>query len=459
MKKTTAQRLRKSIMLLCKFTLTCLITGIFYLAYRLFYEDATFFRRGNVIMLFLYMFLYFVFMRIYGGYDIGKLRIHEVQYSNMIATFMVNFIMFFVMSLVARNMLNPFVLIITMLIQWGTSLLAYLSIYSIHRSLYKPIPTIMIFSKTEYDIKVAAKFKKSTTYYELTELCPEEMGFEAIANEIAPYSAVITGNIDIALRDKLIPYCFQHGKQLFLLPTEQDIILNNAKHYTICDTFVYSCKNRSFSLEQLIIKRLIDISASFFGLVVAFPIMLATAIAIKFDDKGPVFYKQKRLTRNAHEFTILKFRSMVVDADKPGESTIALQDDKRITRVGKFIRSARIDELPQLINVLVGDMSLVGPRPDLAENYEHFCKEYPQFIYRLKVKAGLTGLAQLYGKYNTSAVDKAKLDLLYIEKASIMQDLRLLLYTFKVIFIKESTQGAGQKAASEFVHIDTNENI
>ena len=184
-----------------------------------------------------------------------------------------------------------------------------------------------------------------------------------------------------------------------------------------------------------------DIVISLVILTITSPIMLVTAIAIKAYDHGPAFFKQKRCTINGKVFEILKFRSMIVDAEKPGMVIPAKDRDPRITPVGRFIRATRIDELPQLINVLKGEMSIVGPRPERVEHVEKYSKDIPEFSYRLKVKGGLTGYAQVLGKYNTTAYDKLKLDLMYIENYSIALDLKLLLMTIKIVFSKESTEG------------------
>jgi len=184
-------------------------------------------------------------------------------------------------------------------------------------------------------------------------------------------------------------------------------------------------------------------------MVVALPVMLVIAAAIKLDDHGPVFYKQERVTLDGKLFKILKFRSMIVNAEKDGKSIPATDNDPRITRVGKFIRATRLDELPQILNILKGDMSIVGPRPERLEHVEKYSKDIPEFNYRLKVKGGLTGYAQIYGKYNTSAYDKLRLDLMYIENYSILLDIKLILMTVRILFKKESTEGfdkAGKEA-------------
>ena len=196
--------------------------------------------------------------------------------------------------------------------------------------------------------------------------------------------------------------------------------------------------------EYRFFKRAFDMFAASVGIVVASPIMLATAIAIWMEDHGPVFYRQVRLTKNGREFKILKFRSMTVNAEQDGVARLAGQNDSRITRVGHFIRACRIDELPQLFNILLGDMSIVGPRPERPEIAQQYQETLPEFALRLQVKAGLTGLAQVYGRYNTEPYYKLQMDLMYINDMSFLKDLQLILATIKILFVKDSTQGIAQ---------------
>ena len=192
---------------------------------------------------------------------------------------------------------------------------------------------------------------------------------------------------------------------------------------------------------EAIIKRLIDILGSLVLLIIASPVMLITALAIKLNDGGDILFKQKRLGLNGREFMVYKFRSMIMDAEKNTGAILAKNNDDRITKVGKFIRMTRIDELPQLINILKGEMTFVGPRPERPEMYEEIVKEIPEFRYRLMVKAGLTGYAQIYGKYNTTRRDKLLLDIYYIENYSIITDLKLMILTLKVCLMPESSEG------------------
>ena len=204
------------------------------------------------------------------------------------------------------------------------------------------------------------------------------------------------------------------------------------------------------TFEQSVVKRACDILVSGIGLIIASPFMLLEALAIKLEDGGPVFFKQPRVTKDGKAFNVLKFRTMIVDADKH-KKRLASEDDDRITKVGKVLRKLRIDELPQFLNILKGEMSIVGPRPEQVEITEKYVEILPEFKYRLKVKAGLTGLAQILGKYNTTPKDKLILDLMYIEQYSIWVDLKLMLQTAKVLFKSDSTEGVQGEFPIELV--------
>ena len=197
--------------------------------------------------------------------------------------------------------------------------------------------------------------------------------------------------------------------------------------------------------KSLLLKRAFDVVMSSLMIVMLCPVLLAVAVWIKVDSEGPVFYRQERVTQYGRKFRIFKFRTMVTNADKMG-TLVTTKNDSRITKVGEKIRKCRLDELPQLFNILRGDMSLVGPRPERIENVYEYSKKYPEFELRHRVKGGLTGFAQLYGKYNTSPEDKLHMDLIYVETYSLLLDLKLLILTFKVLFMRESTEGFSEKA-------------
>lgn len=230
-------------------------------------------------------------------------------------------------------------------------------------------------------------------------------------------------------------------KRVYFIPKLSDVIIRSSDEINLFDTPLFLCRNQGMGLFRRFIKRFCDVLFSGIALIVLSPIMLVTAIAIKAYDGGPVFYKQERCTIGGKRFMILKFRSMIVDAEKDGRPHPAEQNDNRITPVGKIIRACRIDELPQLINIIKNDMSIVGPRPERIEHVEKYTTDIPEFSFRSKVKGGLTGYAQVYGKYNTTALDKLKMDLIYIMNYSLLLDLQIILETAKILVQKESTEG------------------
>nr|MCR4568112.1 sugar transferase [Pseudobutyrivibrio sp.] len=207
------------------------------------------------------------------------------------------------------------------------------------------------------------------------------------------------------------------------------------------DTPLYVCKNVGMDGISAALKRFGDIVISLLAIIVGAIPMAIIAILIHAYDGGPVFYKQTRCTIGGKEYKIIKFRSMVVDAEKDGKARLASENDDRITPIGHFIRATRFDELPQFFNILKGEMSFVGPRPERPEIIKEYVKEVPEFAFRTHVKAGLTGYAQVYGKYNTTSLDKLKLDMMYVEKCSVLLDIQLILMTLRVIFTKDSTEG------------------
>ena len=312
--------------------------------------------------------------------------------------------------------------------------------------LYKARKMIAIFSNDAEGFELIRKMSKISERFRIEcGLNVERVGMEGIKRHIDKYEAVILCDMDKSKQKELFAYCYTKQKRTYLLPDITDIVLNNSFEMQISDTPVLVSRNRGLTVEQEIIKRFFDILLSLVAIVLTSPIMLGCAIAIKLDDGGPVFFRQNRITKGGKIFNIIKFRSMVVDADKDGAKK-AVEDDKRITRVGKFIRACRMDELPQFFNVLRGDMSMVGPRPERIENVYEYAAKYPDFELRHRVKTGLTGYAQLYGKYNTSPADKLHMDLFYIETYSVLSDIKLLILTVKILFMKESTEGFDESA-------------
>lgn len=274
-----------------------------------------------------------------------------------------------------------------------------------------------------------------------------------LTDQIQDYDAVLINDIPSEYENNILKQCFARNKRVYVLPKLSDIILKSSEDINLVDTPLFLCKNLGIRKWQAVIKRAFDLIISVLALIILSPVFLFTAIAIKLNDGGPVFYKQERVTLHERRFMIIKFRSMVVDAEKDGRPHPTGENDSRITKVGRVIRPTRIDELPQLFNIIKGDMSIVGPRPERFEHVEKFQKEIPEFEYRHKVKGGLTGYAQVYGKYNTSALDKLKMDLIYITNYHLFLDVQIIFETLKIVFMRDRTEGFSEELIKE-IHDD-----
>ncbi|MEW3584928.1 sugar transferase, partial [[Clostridium] symbiosum] len=270
-----------------------------------------------------------------------------------------------------------------------------------------------------------------------------------IEKKIALYDGVVSCDIPSHERNQILKYCYGKGVRCYTTPKISDLIIRSAESQHMFDTPLLLSRNNGLTIEQRFVKRMVDILFSAIALIPALPLMAIVAVFIKSEDWGSIIYKQKRLTINGKTFYVYKFRSMKEDAEKDGVARLAGENDTRITRTGRIIRAVRFDELPQLFNILKGDMSIVGPRPERPEIASEYEKEIPEFNYRLKVKAGLTGYAQVYGKYNTTAYDKLKLDLMYVQNYSLKLDFEIMMKTVQILFMKESTEGveSGQEIA------------
>ena len=268
---------------------------------------------------------------------------------------------------------------------------------------------------------------------------------EQIEKAIDRHEVLILWNIEAERKSRILKYAYQKNRTIYVLPSVTDIILNGMEEMYFFDAPLFLKPNLALTLGQSWCKRLLDVVLAVLGLVLLSPLFLVISLGIWIYDRGPVFYRQERCTVGNRVFRIYKFRSMVVDAEKDGVARLSTQGDSRITPVGRFIRKTRLDELPQFFNVLKGDMSFVGPRPERPEIIAQYQQVFPEFAYRTRVKAGLTGYAQIYGKYNTSPYNKLKLDLFYIEHYSIWLDLKLLLQTVRIVLTKESTEGVGEE--------------
>jgi len=302
------------------------------------------------------------------------------------------------------------------------------------------------------------KARQRKDKFVIKEVVHISLGMEKIEQLIKGYDCVIIYDVHSEQRNKILKICFENDIRTYTTTKVSDILVRGAERLHLFDTPLLLYRNIGLNFQQRFIKRTFDIIVSLILLILTSPFLLISAIAIKLYDGGPVFFRQERSTINGKVFRIHKFRSMIVDAEKDGLSHPAEERDPRITPVGRVLRASRLDELPQLIDILVGNMSLVGPRPERIEHTKQYSEEIPEFAYRLKMRGGLTGYAQIYGKYNTSPYDKLQLDLIYIQNYSFLLDIRLILMTIKIMFMKESTEGFTKEKSEQISENSKKEN-
>lgn len=434
-------KFRKTVIALIKLLITLSVTFGFIAMWQNKYPEALYSKNGNLLVVFIFVFIFLTFIKLYGGFKIGVLRLHELWYSMSIAVVFTNILMYFILCLIAREILNVIpVLCATVYEIIIVGLDAYCA-NTVYFSIYHSRHILAIYNGSSENYDIIKKMTKIPERYSIDKILSiKDIPISDVKDEIDKYSAVLICDFEPEKKDAVLRYCYAKRKRIYMLPSTNDIIISSTHQSQLFDTPMLMCRNYSLTMEQMIIKRVMDVLISAVMLIVASPIMLVTAVCIKLCDGGPIFFRQNRVTLNGKIFNVLKFRSMIVDADKGGFRG-ASNNDSRITPVGKIIRACRIDELPQLINVLKGDMSLVGPRPERTEHVYMYTEKYPEFDLRHRVKGGLTGYAQIYGKYNTTPKDKLNMDLIYIEKYSLLLDLKLLFMTFKILFMKESTEG------------------
>lgn len=405
-----------------------------------------FWGKGHVVEVAIYAFVLILLSSMYGGMRLGYLKNVELIFSQVFATLMANVFIYAELSVMAAQ---PFVLdvFILMTIEQTMVVVIYINVANrIYRAIFPPRRLLLIHGDRPIE-NICGKFESRRDKYIITRTIHVGEGFDAVSGAIlesyesGECNAVVLGDISLVDRTPLIKFCYAHSIRFYLLPKITDVILMGAEELHVFDSPMMVTREYCLTVEQRIVKRCIDVSGALVLLILASPFMLITAIAIKLYDGGPILYKQVRCTLDQREFHIMKFRSMRTDAEKDGVARLAQKNDDRITPVGKIIRKCRIDELPQLVNILKGDMSFIGPRPERPEIIVQYLEVMPEFAYRMKVKAGLAGFAQVYGKYNTSPYDKLKLDLTYIENYSIMLDIKLMLLTLKILFWPDSTEG------------------
>ena len=428
------------------------MTALFGVCWYWFYADhiiSPFYNKGNWAVIAIFAILYLVFGRVYDAFKVSLYRISEMVYSQVLSALLSNVVMYVVIWLLNKIVPTVWPLILCTLVQ---VLYAVGWSYCAHQwnfKLFPPRRTVVVYDRRpgmekliqEYGLDKKFTVEKIAT---ISECLNHDLKM------LDGMEAVFLCGIHSHERNIVLKYCIARDIQVYMMPRIGDVLMSSAKPLHLFHLPMLQVTRYEPAPEYLLMKRLFDVVVSGVALLVLSPVMLGFAIAIKVYDGGPVFYKQCRLTKDGKTFMVHKFRSMRVDAEKDGVARLSTGDkDKRVTPVGRLIRKVRIDELPQLLDILKGNMSLVGPRPERPEIAAQYEKELPEFALRLQAKAGLTGYAQVYGKYNTTPYDKLQMDLMYIANPSFMEDLRIIFATIKILFIPESTEGvaAGQTTA------------
>jgi len=384
------------------------------------------------------------FNKTFNSYVLGYFRIRSLTFSQFLSDFFSVIIIYVAVSIAWLKIHNPLPFLPMLFIQaiWNSAW-SYFATYFYYRVASRYHTVVIYRSRNDLVRFGDISGKPIERLFNVEKFIQYDgTDFFKIKDELAPYDALFAAGVNPTLMNALCKYCAEENVRGFFLPHIGDVIMSGAEHIKSFTTPVLSVRRATKAFEYLFVKRAFDIFASGLGLIILSPFMLLTAILIKAYDGGPVFYKQVRLTKDGREFKIIKFRSMRMDAEKDGIARLSTgEKDPRITPVGHVIRACRLDELPQLWNILTGDMSVVGPRPERPEIAREYEKYLPGFNLRLQVKGGLTGYAQVYGKYSTNPYEKLEFDLLYINKMNIITDLELIFNTFRILISKESTEG------------------
>lgn len=453
MKTSSSLKNKRMIMFWAKMFIVILQTAMYGWLWYHHYKGmmpVEYWRRGNWVIIGLYGLFIIVFSRAFGALKVGYLKTWDIMYSQFLTIFCVNAVTYLQLSLINGDWKFPknsgpiFALAgldLAVVLIWA------LFMRFIYAFMYPPHEMLLIYGEISPDT-IIKKIESRKDKYHVKEKVALSAGMDTIYERILQYDAVLVGDIPVQDRNQFIKYCFEKNIRCYGIPKISDIMIRNSESIDLFDSPLLLFRNNGLTYRQMFVKRAMDIVISLSGIVLASPVMLLIAAFVKAYDHGPVFYRQKRLTKDGAEFEILKFRSMVVNSEKYG-ARLAKKNDSRITPIGRVIRRLHFDELPQLFNILKGDMAFVGPRPERREITDEYAKSIPEFFYRLKVKAGLTGYAQVYGQYNTVPYDKLKMDLTYITSYSIWLDIKLIILTVKILFQKEKSEGVkdSQKTA------------
>lgn len=423
-----------------------LFSGIYYYFWRNIYRPyliAPYYGYGKYIIIGFYTMILLVSLYICDGFKFGILKAFDVTISQIICIILANCFAYFEIGLLS----NRLVTVVPILVMTAIDFVLAIVLVFIYSKLYHQVNTpddILLVTGEEDVTSFVKKVHSRKDRFQISQIINYNDGDYKVQMAIDSHEAVILHDIPAEIRNDILKYCYAIGKKCYVVPKITDILNSGAEDTTLFDTPFFMIKRKGLSFSQRFIKRSLDLFFSCLAALVLSPLFLIVMLCIKIEDGGPVFYKQDRITINHKHFDILKFRSMIVDAEKHGAQP-AVDHDPRITKVGRIIRATRIDELPQIFNIIKGDMSIVGPRPERYENVDEYTAQIPEFVFREQVKAGLTGYAQVLGKYNTSAYDKLRMDLIYIQNYSLTLDIKLVFMTVAVMFKKEATEGFDNK--------------
>ena len=408
--------------------------------------------RYNLFVYVLYAFLLYFFSRTYNAYLIEYSRITDISIALSLSS-VISIASVYVITLVVWNKYHsPRHFLLLMGIQILLNVIwAFLS-NKLYFSITPPLSTLVVY-RGKNDLRHLTDIKRFDKTYTVVKYLENPDTYQEVVDAVGDCKAIFLAGVDANIRNGVAKYCVEKNICGFFLPHVGDIILMGGHHLQAFSVPLMSIQRTNDYPEFLAVKRLLDILLSALAILLTSPVMLLTALAIRLQDGGPVFYRQTRLTKGGKTFRIIKFRSMIIEAENDGVARLSTGDtDSRITPVGRVIRAVRLDELPQLFNILIGDMSFVGPRPERPEIAAQYAEIMPSFALRLQVKAGLTGYAQVYGKYNTDPYDKLEMDLIYINRMNLLLDIQLLFATVRILFKKESTAGIDDGSVTAVDH-------
>ncbi|MDY4635678.1 MAG: exopolysaccharide biosynthesis polyprenyl glycosylphosphotransferase [Candidatus Limivicinus sp.] len=421
-----------------------LVTVVFAAGWELYYNNVitlSYQIKGNRAVELLFLALYVVFAKVYDAFAVNIQRRMEQAISQALSALFADGLMYIVICLLYEWFAPVWPLMLVFAGQTLVILTLVLIVNRWYNSARPPLRAVLLHDGSSNAWHLQREMSRDKGLALIREMKLVDCVDEGLSLLEDAEVVFICAEQSVE-RDAVINYCIARKLKFFVAPSINDMFINAARDVHMFHMPLLQMHMSEPSLTYLVLKRGMDVVLSVLALLILWPFMLIIALAVKLYDGGPALYKQVRLTKDGEQFELLKFRSMRVDAEADGVARLSTGErDDRITPVGRVLRTMRLDELPQLLCILKGDMSIVGPRPERPEIAAKYAEFLPEFRLRLQAKAGLTGYAQVYGKYNSTPQEKLQMDLIYISNPSIIEDLKLILTTIRVLFIKESTEG------------------